>query len=62
LTFAHDYVVDAAFEALMVVDEGQDEVLLLFRVDEVAIGFVVPDNWFDVVNVEIDCMNQYRCE
>lgn len=39
----------------VVLDKGEDEVLLLVVVDEVGEGLVVPDEGFDVFNVELNC-------
>jgi hypothetical protein len=54
LAFAHDDVIHSVcFEALVVRDEGEDEVFLGFGVDEVAVCGVVPGYGFDVVDVEV---------
>jgi hypothetical protein len=54
LAFAHDDVIYfVCFEALVVGDEGEDEVFLGFGVDEVVVCGVVPGYGFDVVDVEV---------
>lgn len=53
MAFAHDDVVHAGFEALVVLDKGEHEVFLFFGVDEVGVGRVVPGNGFNVINVEV---------
>jgi hypothetical protein len=54
LPFAHYYIVDTTFKALVIVDKSQDQVFLFLGIYQVAVSFVVPDNWFNIVDVEVD--------
>lgn len=54
LAFAYNHIVQARLCTLMVFDKGQNEVFLRFWVDQMIVGFVIPLEGFDVVDVEFD--------
>lgn len=39
----------------MIIDKCQDKIFLFLRIHQMTICFIIPDNWFDVIDVEIDC-------
>ena len=39
----------------MIVDKSQDEVFLLFLINQVAISLVIPNHWLDVIYIEVHC-------
>jgi hypothetical protein len=54
LPFAHYYIVDTTFKTLVIVDESQDQVFLFLWIYQMAVSLVVPDNWFNIVDIEVD--------
>jgi hypothetical protein len=39
----------------MIIHKSQDEVFLLFLINQVAISFIIPNHWLDVIHIEVHC-------
>lgn len=53
LTLSHDDIIHSMVYTLVVLDKGQHEVLLFFRINQVVVGLVVPNHRLDVIDIEV---------